>query len=80
MELEIKIGGMMCDGCTSRVTEVLQKAEGVKSVQVSEDTRCAVLVYLHHSIVVGIHGSALCSLPAQQANIWWVFGCLTGCS
>lgn len=35
MELEIKIGGMMCGGCTSRVEEALQKAPGVVKVQVS---------------------------------------------
>lgn len=35
MELEIKIDGMMCEGCTSRVEETLKKASGVRKVVVS---------------------------------------------
>jgi hypothetical protein len=34
VELEIKVGGMMCGGCTSRVEEALQKAPNVAKVQV----------------------------------------------
>ncbi|GFH11089.1 HMA domain-containing protein [Haematococcus lacustris] len=34
VELEIKVGGMMCDGCTSRVSEALRNACPGKVVNV----------------------------------------------
>ncbi|KAF5840761.1 hypothetical protein DUNSADRAFT_15619 [Dunaliella salina] len=35
VEIGLKVGGMMCEGCTSRVTEALQKCESVARVEVS---------------------------------------------
>jgi hypothetical protein len=33
VEVELKVDGMVCDGCSSRVAEALQKLPGVKQVQ-----------------------------------------------
>ncbi len=32
MEVQLKVGGMVCDGCSSRVEEMLQTMAGVKKV------------------------------------------------
>lgn len=37
VELQLKIDGMVCDGCSSRVLEALQKLPGVKNVAVDLD-------------------------------------------
>lgn len=34
-QIDIKIGGMMCDGCVSRVSDVLAKVPGVIKASVS---------------------------------------------
>ncbi len=34
VELDISVKGMMCDGCSSRVEEVLSKEKGVSRVEV----------------------------------------------
>ena len=43
IELQIKIDGMVCDGCSSRVQEALEKTAGVKSVDVNLDKGVATL-------------------------------------
>ena len=43
VELQLKIDGMVCDGCSSRVLEALQKLPGVKSVEVDLEKGVATL-------------------------------------
>ncbi|KAK9822462.1 hypothetical protein WJX81_004541 [Elliptochloris bilobata] len=35
MEVEMKIAGLMCDGCSTRVHDAVKGMEGVESVQVT---------------------------------------------
>ncbi|KAI8467426.1 MAG: hypothetical protein J3K34DRAFT_430619 [Monoraphidium minutum] len=41
VELEIKVEGMMCGGCSSRVTEALKALSKVRSVEVDLDSKLA---------------------------------------
>lgn len=43
--LEMKIGGMQCDGCASTVQSILSRAPGVKSAHVSFPKRSASVFY-----------------------------------
>lgn len=43
LELQIKIDGMVCDGCSSRVQEALEKTQGVKAVDVNLEKGLATL-------------------------------------
>lgn len=41
VELQLKVTGMVCDGCSGRVLEALQKTPGVKDVKVDLDSGLA---------------------------------------
>lgn len=43
MEITIKIEGMQCGHCSSRVKAALEKVEGVASAEVSHETGIAVI-------------------------------------
>lgn len=43
MEITIKIEGMQCGHCSSRVKAALEKVEGVSSAEVSHETGLAVV-------------------------------------
>lgn len=43
MELTLKIEGMQCGHCSSRVKAALEKVEGVASAEVSHETGTAVI-------------------------------------
>lgn len=43
MEITIKIEGMQCGHCSSRVKAALEKVEGVTSAEVSHETGTAVI-------------------------------------
>ena len=43
MEITIKIEGMQCGHCSSRVKVALEKVEGVSSAEVSHETGLAVV-------------------------------------
>lgn len=43
MEITIKIEGMQCGHCSSRVKAALEKVEGVASAEVSHETGVAVI-------------------------------------
>lgn len=43
MEITIKIEGMQCGHCSSRVKAALEKVEGVASAEVSHETGTAVI-------------------------------------
>ena len=43
MELTLKIEGMQCGHCSSRVKAALEKVEGVSSAEVSHETGIAVI-------------------------------------
>lgn len=43
MELTLKIEGMQCGHCSSRVKAALEKVEGVSSAEVSHETGTAVI-------------------------------------
>ena len=46
MEITIKIEGMQCGHCSSRVKAALEKVEGVSSAEVSHET--GALIEEHH--------------------------------
>jgi Cu2+-exporting ATPase len=43
MEITLKIEGMQCGHCSSRVKAALEKVEGVSSAEVSHETGTAVI-------------------------------------
>lgn len=43
MEITLKIEGMQCGHCSSRVKAALEKVEGVSSAEVSHETGIAVI-------------------------------------
>ena len=43
MELTLKIEGMQCGHCSSRIKAALEKVEGVASAEVSHETGTAVI-------------------------------------
>ena len=43
MEITLKIEGMQCGHCSSRVKTALEKVEGVSSAEVSHETGTAVI-------------------------------------
>ena len=44
-KVEIKIEGMHCEGCSKRLTKVLNNVEGVKSAEVSLENKLADIEY-----------------------------------
>lgn len=44
VELQIKVDGMVCSGCSDRVLEALQKCDGVKNVAVDLESGLATIV------------------------------------
>ena len=50
MNTTIKIGGMHCDGCASRVRRVLEKESGVREADVSFEDGEARVKYNEHSV------------------------------
>ena len=44
-KVEIKIGGMHCEGCSKRLTKVLNNVEGVNMAEVSLENRLAKVEY-----------------------------------
>jgi copper chaperone CopZ len=42
---EIKVDGMTCNGCVNKVKTTLEKADGVKSAEVSLENNNAVVLY-----------------------------------
>jgi copper chaperone CopZ len=44
-KVEIKVDGMTCDGCVNKVKTTLEKADGVKSAEVSLKDHSAVILY-----------------------------------
>ena len=43
--IEMKIEGMHCEGCSKRLTKVLSNIEGVKAVEVSLENKLAKIEY-----------------------------------
>ena len=43
--IEMKIEGMHCEGCSKRLTKVLSNVEGVKAVEVSLENKLAKIEY-----------------------------------
>lgn len=64
VELEIKVDGMMCGGCSTRVEEALKKVEHVKAVEVSLDTKLACVEVEAISLI-----DAMNMLPAMVDTI-----------
>ena len=44
-KVEIKVDGMTCNGCVNKVKTTLEKADGVKSAEVSLKENSAVILY-----------------------------------
>lgn len=44
-EATFRIPDMRCEGCTERVTRVLERLEGIRSAEVSLDGKTAAVVY-----------------------------------
>ncbi len=44
-KVEIKVDGMTCNGCVDKVKTTLEKAEGVKTAEVSLKENSAVILY-----------------------------------
>ena len=44
-KVEIKIEGMHCEGCSKRLTKVLNNVEGVNTVEVSLENKVAKIEY-----------------------------------
>ena len=43
--IEMKIEGMHCEGCSKRLTKILSNIEGVKAVEVSLENKLAKIEY-----------------------------------
>lgn len=43
--IEIKIEGMHCEGCSKRLTKVLNNVEGINTVEVSLENKLAQIEY-----------------------------------
>ncbi len=44
-KVEMKVEGMHCEGCSKRLTKVLNNVEGVKNAQVSLENKTADIEY-----------------------------------
>ena len=44
-KIELKIEGMHCEGCSKRLTKVLNNVEGVNTVEVSLENKVAKIEY-----------------------------------
>lgn len=44
-EVNLKIEGMHCEGCSKRLTKVLNNIEGVEEAEVSLEDKNAIIIY-----------------------------------